>query len=595
MGEVNVARLITNWEDYQRLYGGFAPATSYVAQSVFQFFNNGGRSCYVLRVAASGAEAAQTTLKGREQNNAVDTIKITARSPGSWGNSLFVSVFKGTLDGANEFGIAVRRRQGADSGDILGQPPLEVHDNLSLNPEDERFLEAVLKRNSRLIDAKVLVLDSVALMPVERVGLPQAHWPTKDGSFRLRVNGATYTVTVSTSPVVPGKSFLDQLTAALDAVPPESRPTVRWEEDTVVFSSVGPSTDVPIPSLEVLPLEGDTGRDSSFVTKIGFWPGDNPSFRSPYRSRLPALTAAGALPARLLGGDGDGDVSVFGANASAKSALDRITDASLLVLPGLSEEYSDAVGYCENRPLRDMFFIGDCKQPTGHETQALSKVKSDAGSLKKNGMGALYFPWILVRDPTGASSGPIAVPPSGFVAGIYARTDRDRGVWKAPAGVEASLTGAVGLTHYVTDEEQGTLNLTGINVLRKFDAGGLVVWGARTLSSDASQRYIPVRRVQSMIQRSVYDGLQSAVFQPNSHLLWAALKSDVGAFLNALFRAGAFQGETARQAYFVRCGLGETMAQSDIDLGMVIVDVGFAPLKPAEFVIVRVQHAVNPS
>jgi phage tail sheath protein FI len=184
----------------------------------------------------------------------------------------------------------------------------------------------------------------------------------------------------------------------------------------------------------------------------------------------------------------------------------------------------------------------------------------------------------------------VALPPSGYVAGLYARIDGSRGVWKAPAGVEASLNGVSALTANLTDTQQGTLNPINVNVLRRFDLAGIVSWGARTVTSDPEWKYVPVRRTAIMIRRSIYDGIQWAVFEPNDARLWASLRTNVGAFMNSLFRAGAFQGEKANDAYFVRCGLGDTMVQDDIDRGQVIVLVGFAPLKPAEFVIVRIQQ-----
>ncbi len=186
------------------------------------------------------------------------------------------------------------------------------------------------------------------------------------------------------------------------------------------------------------------------------------------------------------------------------------------------------------------------------------------------------------------------VSPAAIAAGVWARVDGTRGVWKAPAGVETSLRGLVGLEHTVDDGDQDQLNPLGVNCLRRFPNYGSVIWGTRTLSTkaDPEWRYVPVRRTAIYIEESVYNGIQWAVFEPNNHRLWASLRSNIGGFMNGLFRAGAFQGEKASDAYFVRCGLGDTMTQNDIDRGQVIVIVGFAPLKPAEFVIVRIQQKV---
>jgi phage tail sheath protein FI len=187
------------------------------------------------------------------------------------------------------------------------------------------------------------------------------------------------------------------------------------------------------------------------------------------------------------------------------------------------------------------------------------------------------------------------VPPSGFAAGMWSKIDARRGVWKAPAGVETGLLGVAGLQYVVENGEQDVLNPLGVNALRALPGFGRVIWGARTLSTraDPEWRYVPVRRTAIMIEQSIYEGIQWAVFEPNDHRLWASLRTNIDAFMNGLFRSGAFQGEKASDAYFVRCRLGDTMTQDDIDAGRVIVIVGFAPLKPAEFVIVRIQQKVG--
>jgi phage tail sheath protein FI len=174
-----------------------------------------------------------------------------------------------------------------------------------------------------------------------------------------------------------------------------------------------------------------------------------------------------------------------------------------------------------------------------------------------------------------------------------ARTDTNRGVWKAPAGVDASISGAQGLSVGLTNEENGQLNPLGVNCLRTFPIIGNVTWGARTMrGADLladEYKYIPVRRTALYIEESLYRGLQWVVFEPNDEPLWAQIRLNAGAFMHNLFRQGAFQGSSPRDAYFVKCDK-ETTTQSDINLGIVNVVVGFAPLKPAEFVIIKLQQ-----
>jgi hypothetical protein len=183
--------------------------------------------------------------------------------------------------------------------------------------------------------------------------------------------------------------------------------------------------------------------------------------------------------------------------------------------------------------------------------------------------------------------------PSGVVAGLYARIDSTRGVWKAPAGTEATLTGVRGVVYNLSDPENGVLNPLGLNCFRIFPIYGPVLWGARTLvgsDAEASQwKYVPVRRLALYIEESLYRGTKWAVFEPNDEPLWAQLRLNIGSFMHDLFRRGAFQGRTPNEAYLVKCDK-DTTTQSDIDHGIVNILVGFAPLKPAEFVVIQIQQ-----
>jgi phage tail sheath protein FI len=234
--------------------------------------------------------------------------------------------------------------------------------------------------------------------------------------------------------------------------------------------------------------------------------------------------------------------------------------------------------------------------PSDWKDKATAKAKfTDAsqdfvGTRSKN--AAIFFPRLRQPNPLRDNQAEDFAP-CGAVAGVIARTDANRGVWKAPAGLDANLNGAPQLSVLLTDAENGELNQLGINCLRAFALGGRVIWGARTLRG-ADQladeyKYIPVRRTALYIEESLYRGLQWVVFEPNDEPLWAQIRLNVGAFMQNMFRQGAFQGTTPRDAYFVKCDK-ETTTQSDINLGIVNIIVGFAPLKPAEFVIVRIQQ-----
>jgi hypothetical protein len=217
-------------------------------------------------------------------------------------------------------------------------------------------------------------------------------------------------------------------------------------------------------------------------------------------------------------------------------------------------------------------------------------------SLKLNGEAArnaaLFFPRVIESDP--ARQGQLdTFVPCGIVAGVMARTDTRRGVWKAPAGLDAALNGVQGLAVTLTDGENGALNPIGVNCLRGFPLAGPVVWGSRTLrGADLladEYKYIPVRRLALYIEESLFRGTQWVVFEPNDEPLWAQIRLNVGAFMQNLFRQGAFQGKSPQDAYFVKCDK-ETTTQNDINLGIVNIVVGFAPLKPAEFVVIQLQQ-----
>lgn len=205
----------------------------------------------------------------------------------------------------------------------------------------------------------------------------------------------------------------------------------------------------------------------------------------------------------------------------------------------------------------------------------------------------LYFPRVIQADPLREGQSDTFVP-CGIIAGIMAKTDIQRGVWKAPAGIDAGLLGIQGLQVELSNDENGELNPLGINCLRNFPpVYGRVVWGARTLRG-ADQladeyKYLPVRRMLLFLEESLYRGTQWVVFEPNDEPLWAQIRLNIGAFMNNLFRQGAFQGKSPKEAYFVKCD-SETTTQYDIDRGIVNIIVGFAPLKPAEFVILKFQQ-----
>jgi phage tail sheath protein FI len=286
---------------------------------------------------------------------------------------------------------------------------------------------------------------------------------------------------------------------------------------------------------------------------------------------------------------------------SGMHMLEKADLFNLLCIPPDSRDgdppdgvYVDAMKYCVDR--RAMLIIDPPHSWAANKDTAAATAKTKLPDLNLTGVearnAALYFPRVVQSDPL--RDGQLDVfAPCGVIAGVMARTDAQRGVWKAPAGLDAALTGVQGLQVTLSDPENGLLNPLGINCLRSFPASGKVVWGARTLRG-ADQladeyKYVPIRRTALFIEESLYRGTQWVVFEPNDEPLWAQIRLNVGAFMNNLFRQGAFQGTTPKDAYFVKCDK-ETNPQNDIDRGIVNIIVGFAPLKPAEFVVIKLQQ-----
>lgn len=318
----------------------------------------------------------------------------------------------------------------------------------------------------------------------------------------------------------------------------------------------------------------------------------------------PADTAEGGVGVGDGGADSAGlDANAYTGNQNQKTglfALEKADIFNLLCIPPdvpngntSPEVYGAALAYCRDR--RAMLIV-DPPAAWGAEPNFTSVARTRLGELNLTGSmaryGAIYFPRVRQADPLREGRMDTFVP-CGIVAGVMARTDADRGVWKAPAGIDAAMNGVRDLQVNLSDMENGTLNQLGINCLRSFPVVGRVVWGARTLRG-ADQladeyKYVPVRRLALFLEESLYRGLKWVVFEPNDEPLWSSIRVNVGAFMHNLFRQGAFQGTTPREAYLVKCD-SETTTQNDINLGIVNILVGFAPLKPAEFVVVKIQQ-----
>ncbi|MBU6398889.1 MAG: phage tail sheath subtilisin-like domain-containing protein [Verrucomicrobia bacterium] len=338
-------------------------------------------------------------------------------------------------------------------------------------------------------------------------------------------------------------------------------------------------------------------NDSAYITFINPASG---TFTAPSGTPTAATVAlsGGADGSTLTPGDQNFEVAL-GSDPTASNdyglhLLDRVDLFNLLCVPGETDAptLQHLQTYCRSKRA---FSIVDCpRTATIAGLTGTGPVGTGSGSLTGDDAinSAYYFPWVQAPDPLFGNR-PTLFPPCGFVAGIYARTDSERGVWKAPAGIDASLSGLNGLQYTLTDPENGNLNVQAVNCLRQFKVYGDVVWGARTLRGNdqvgSEWKYVPIRRLALFLESSLYAGTQWVVFEPNDEPLWSQIRLNVGAFMQSLFLQGAFQGTTPQQAYFVKCD-AEVNPQSSIDRGIVNILVGFAPLFPAEFVVIQIQQ-----
>jgi hypothetical protein len=607
---------IFNFTEYQRDFGEFLTGGRYLAHAVHQFFKNGGGSCYVVRVAP-GATTASVTVQDRG-TAAQDSLTFEASSPGAWGNRVMVIVSSAVAtDPANLFNLSVfQDNPEPDKPPVL----LEAFTDLGMDPAQPNWVQNVVNSGSVYLRVAVNAANSN-----QTQGFSESDVIEVDGtsdllgaqqrSFRINVNGDGFrtidlTAGLAAADMTDPVDIAAAIQTAIQAFTPlrESTPANVYSAATAAFAVVDGGPDGVIR----ITAGGAAGAASSVLVQDATDPLLNAAGALRLGQRHGGTEVSGAAATRpqdtpaddfyFLGDDTvAGAVSAVAAGSNGATAqpsdfvnafpvLDTIRDVSLIAVPGMGDPalIDEGMAYCMNRPLSDCFFIGDM--------DVLDNSFADALAFRDtlenpNSYGAVYFPYVYTIDPTGRSAEPIAVPPSGFMAGLYSRTDARRGVWKAPAGTEAILQGAAGLVANLTDAQHGILNQRpkSVSVIRRFPGAGIVAWGARTVSTDADHGYIPIRRMAIFLRVSIYNGIQWAVFEPNDEPLWASLRLNISSFMNTLFRKGAFQGATSSQAYFVKCD-AETTTQADIDLGIVNVLVGFAPLKPAEFVIVKIRQ-----
>jgi len=598
-GPVAEPTLLFKWSDYEEQFGGIrdlgkSATGDPMGFAVYSFFQNGGTAAYIVRAITEGSAA---TAEGFLVNpgDATQIIRFTAANPGEWGNALRIR-FETKANAPGFYTLRVGVMEGSEFKERERFNDLTVADDTA--PD---YIESKVNDASTLIGVEVQDISQYLL----GVSIGQDLSAVADFSvlndltMTVAVDGTARTVTFATDDF-DATSTLADVAGRIQALVRGSvtaNAAVRDFTCAVAGDQLVLTSGTRLTTSSVVVSGPGDATDASTVLLLGL---ANDGTERTGQQSLNEMLSGIAGQVSLAGGT-NGSEPDKGAYDDIFAAFEKVRDISILCLPGQTWDSTteqaiidDAVAHAEK--MRSRMVIID--PPEGVELKT-EKAVNDLG-FKPKTYSVVYYPWVKVANPFyNAERNPgvpstLLVAPSGFAAGMWAKIDGRRGVWKAPAGVETSLLGVAGLQYPVEDGEQDSLNPLGINCLRKMPGFGPVIWGTRTLATkaDPEWRYVPIRRTAIMIEQSIYNGIQWAVFEPNNHNLWASLRANIGSFMDGLFRAGAFQGEKANDAYFVRCGLGDTMTQGDIDRGQVIVIVGFAPLKPAEFVIVRIQQKV---
>lgn len=618
-GPLDRAVQVFSMGDVERELGGLHP-NSEASYGLQQFFLNGGSNAWVVRTASGSHEAATAVLRDHASS---DLLRVIAgrrmageivRDPGTWGNALHIDIDYDTDDPnadqtstsqQSTFNMVIEEVTTRDGRRVVLRS--EAFRNVRMDPTHARYVVAVVNEDSRLVQLERLsgLTDYTRPVPTGTWGaagspagnindldsVDVAIGSTPSQSAVLRFTGA---MTSATLTMTQARGLLEAALRAMAPTDPRFSGAVVQVVGGRLRVLAGRSAG-GFASQETFNFSGATagflGLDAGAVDNV--------------QQYAMGLTTAGTYHgAGTEGANGTlPDAAALQGTRSAKTGMYALEDVdifNILCIPRASAlgaaEFTSLIStaetYCGER--RAMLLVD---LPENVDTLDEARTWLEDNATLRHANAAAYFPRPRIPDPLAAYR-LRAVPPSGTMAGLFARTDATRGVWKAPAGIEAQLRGVSDLAYRLNDPENGQLNPLGLNCLRTMDVAGPISWGARTLvgaDTLASQwKYLPVRRLALYLEESLFRGTQWVVFEPNDEPLWAQIRLNVGTFMHGLFRQGAFQGKSPKEAYKVKCD-SETTTQADIDRGIVNIYVGFAPLKPAEFVIIQIQQLAGQS
>ncbi|MCM1493442.1 MAG: phage tail sheath subtilisin-like domain-containing protein [Muribaculaceae bacterium] len=530
-----VPQLVTNFADFRRKYGSYLSENEFgdyrfLAYAVEHFFINGGARAFIARVAPQDAKCAVGTIPA-----AAPILTITAKNPGLWGNSVNIVITPGSkaktqildvLETAQGKRYSVKNGAGFVAGDIVMYTDQSTVSYNRVVKSQDNIIEFATDFDESVIDRE--------LLPVKTIS-------TCEFCFEVRMEDQVELYeNVSFNIDAPG--YIEKKTAKSELVKVSCQPP-QGEEAAAPF----------------LALAENDGEKA--VLSVSLAGGSNGSVDS--------LSAA-----EFIGTDGGA-----GKRSGIQSFLDN-DNVSLMAVPGVTDPNVQLmlVAHCENTASR--FAVLDLPR----DAKKIDEVTAHRDIFDTE-YGALYHPWLTVFDPLDKRN--IAIPPSGSVLGVYARSDNTRGVHKAPAN--EVVRACVGLDCAFNKGEQDILNPKGVNLIRSFPGMGIRVWGARTATSNPGWKYINVRRLFIYIEESIKANTNWAVFEPNDEVLWVRVKRTIEVFLTGMWRDGSLAGASPGEAFFVNVG-HETMSQDDIDNGRLVCVIGVAPVKPAEFVIFRISQ-----
>jgi hypothetical protein len=616
-GRPSYPTFVSSWFQFKDAFGDLDKAHD-LPLAVYQFFQNGGSRAYILRVVKSDPQASDRAITAADPaTNAIDKAVADAIKAGGNADAIKKAktdaTTKAIADASKpESAALILTGTGGQrivpikaAGEGLWGNDLKI--SVTETRADVLALAAVKAENDARATKNKTLEDSKKLPMLD---LPVVHF-----DLQVSLEGQAVERWTNLDGNEDGDKFYASVINRFSshiAIPHDD--DGEFPQGAPVFAAPATTPTTPATTTTTPPTTTTTPPTTTTTTTTTPPTTTTTTTTAPAASTTPAAATDSTKPRNIdikLGGGLDGGDPIAIDFGKAFETLDRLSDISILVVPGVeADTAATAASYVSGRAGHpgvggDMVYVMD--PPPGGEwnfgprdgrnsAEQIAVITKFCQTFSpKDTYTSLYFPWVEIPDPYSKVSGATRfAPPSGMVAGLYARTDNTRGVWKAPAGTEASMLGAVGVAAQVSDQDQDTLNPIGVNCIRQFPASGIVSWGSRTLGtlSNPEYRYVPVRRMANFLKVSLYRGTQWVVFEPNDEPLWAAIRFNLNAFMGSLFRVGAFQGAKPEEAFFVKCDK-DNNTQATIDQGQVHILVGFAPLKPAEFVIITLQQLIK--